>query len=312
LADASSRPSDSIILKQLLYATMLIVLCDVSVQAQSHVAEPAVNLGDSSFLDGLGGPGFLTEQMNDFDHDGKITNSSGQTVPGSVNSVSGLSHVAWLSHQRILGAWYGLEVVGTAAYVDAGSQGHRGGFGDTTVSPFILQWPEKRVFGIPIDQRFDVDFGIPTGKYSPASAVNLGSNAFNVQPYYVITAFPGKRIETSWRFHYLWNATNGVPPISTGAQSTQAGQAFHFNATAAYNLHKGLWIGANGYYLTQITDGQINGAPLHNSPEQVGAIGPGMVWNIGHWYYYANFYQEVGAENRATGQKLVLRIEKVF
>ncbi|WP_263353275.1 SphA family protein [Acidicapsa acidisoli] len=300
--------------KRTFFIAILMIHSGMTVLGQSHVAEPAVNLGDSSFLDGVGGPGFLTEQMNDFQHDGRITNSSGQTVrgSGSVNSASGLSHVAWLAHRRILGGWYGMEVVGVEAYVDAGSQGHRGGFGDLTVSPFILQWPEKGVFGIRIDQRFDVDFGVPVGKYSPTSNVNLSSNAFNVQPYYVITAFPKKRIETSWRFHYLWNATNNAPPINTGAQSTQAGQAIHFNATAAYNVYKGLWIGANGYYLKQITDGRINGIPLSNSPEQVGAVGPGMVWNVGHWYYYANFYQEIGAENRPTGPKLVLRIEKVF
>ena len=221
--------------KQILCAAILIVHSCVTMQGQSHVAEPSVNLGDSSFLDGIGGPGFLTEQMNDFEHDGRITNSLGQMVPGtgSINSASGLSHVAWLAHQRVLGGWYGMEVVGTAAYVDAGSLGHRGGFGDLTVSPFILQWPEKRVFGIPIDQRFDVDFGVPVGKYSPTSNVNLSSNAFNVQPYYVITAFPKKRIETSWRFHYLWNAKNDAPPISTGAQCSQAGEAFDFIASAA-------------------------------------------------------------------------------
>ena len=205
-----------------------------------------------------------------------------------------------------------MEVVGSAAYVDAGAQGQGGGFGDLTVSPFILQWSEHRVFGMPIDQRFVADFGVPVGKYSPTSNVNLSSNTFNVHPYYSMTAFPAKRMETSWRVHYLWNSENNAPPIRTGAQSTQAGQAIHFNATAAYNVYKGLWMGANGYYLTQITDGRINGVPLHDSPEQVGAIGPGMVWNTGHWYCYANFYQELGAENRATGQKVVLRIEKVF
>ena len=165
---------------------------------------------------------------------------------------------------------------------------------------------------MPIDQRVTLDFGIPVGKSSSTSHVNLGSNAFNVHPYYSITAYPRKRIETSWRVHYLWNAPNDDPPISTAAQSTQAGQAVHFNATAAYNVYKGLWVGANGYYLKQFTDGRTNGVPLQNSPEQVGAIGPGMVCNTGKWYFYANFYQEVGAENRATGQKVVLRVMKVF
>jgi hypothetical protein len=47
-------------------------------QGQSHVDEPSVNLGDSKFSRWIGGPDFLIEQMNDFKHDGRITNSSGK------------------------------------------------------------------------------------------------------------------------------------------------------------------------------------------------------------------------------------------
>jgi hypothetical protein len=128
----------------------------------------------------------------------------------------------------------------------------------------------------------------PRNKALTPNLISL--HAFTVRPYYAITAYPAKRIETSCRVHYLWNSTNDNPPISTGAQSTQAGQAIHFNATAAYSLGKGLWIGPNAYYIKQITDGKIDGVLLRNSPEQVGAIGPGMVWNRGSWFLYANGY----------------------
>ncbi|HXN94549.1 MAG TPA: transporter, partial [Candidatus Acidoferrales bacterium] len=258
------------------------------------------------------GPGFVAETIGDGPQDGTITDSSGNAVPdaGAVNSISSLTHVAWLSPKQLLGGWYGVEVVLSAAHVNAGAQGEAGGLGTTTVSPFILQWPEYRVLGMAIDQRVVADFDLPTGEYSRTSNVNIGAKTFTVHPYYSITAFPVKRLETSWRVHYLWNSTNNNPPISTGAQSTQAGQAIHFNATLAYNLWKGLWIGPNAYYLKQISDGKIDGVALHNSPEQVGAIGPGIVWNSRSWFFYANTYQEFGAENRATGHKLVLRIEK--
>ena len=300
---------------RLLCVAMLIGAQSVSLPGQSrHVSEPAVNLGDTSFLDGLAGPGWVVEQIGDAAHDGRITDSSGNAVPGAgaVNSISGLTHIAWLSHKQFLGAWYGVEVVFAAAHVNAGAQGEAGGLGNTTVGPLILQWREHRVLGMAIDQRVVADFDLPTGQYSRTSNVNLGGNGFTVHPYYAITAFPAKRLETSWRVHYLWNSTNNNPPIGTGAQSTQAGQAIHFNATAAYNLCKGLWIGSNGYYLKQITDGRIDAVALHNSPEQVGAIGPGMVWNSGSWFLYANAYQELGAQNRATGHKLALRVEKTF
>ena len=271
-----------------------------------------MNLGDTSFLDGIAGPGFVLEQIADGGHDGRIVDANGNKVPGSVNSISGLTHFAWLSHKRIAGAWYGMEVVSAAAYVDAGTAGTVGGASTQTISPFILQWPEVHFLHMRIDQRADLDFEVPPGHYSQGSPVALGNNNFTVHPYYAVTAFPTKRIETSWRVHYLWNSTDNAPPLSTGDRSTQAGQAIHFNATAGYNIYKGLWIGPNAYFLSQITDGRVNGVSIPDSPERVAAIGPGMVWNKKKWYFYANQYEEFGARNRATGQKLVLRVEKVF
>jgi hypothetical protein len=293
---------------------LLMGLQSISMQGQSHISEPAVNLGDTSFLDGPAGPGVVAEQIGDAAHDGRMTDSAGNDVPGAgaVNSISGLAHIAWLSHKQVLGGWYGVEVVLSAAHVDAGALGEAGGLGNMTVAPLILQWPEQRVLGMVIDQRVVADFDLPTGQYSPKSNVNISSNAFTVHPYYSITAFPERRIETSWRVHYLWNSINNGPPINTDAQTIQAGQAIHFNATAAYNFHKGLWIGPNAYYLKQITNGKLDGVALLNSPEQVSAIGPGIVWNRRSWFFYANGYQEFAAQNRATGHKLVLRIEKTF
>jgi len=292
----------------------LIFISSTSLVAQSHVAEPAVNLGDTSFLDGIAGPGVVIEEIGDGAHEGAVVDGSGNAISGAgaVSSISQLTHIAWLTHKTILGGWYGTEVVAAAAHVNAGSAGQSGGWGALTVSPFILQWSERKIGRVPIDQRVVFDFDLPVGAYTQSSTVNIGTNAFTVHPYYAITAFPMKRIETSWRVHYLWNSTNDSPPFATGAQSTQPGQAIHFNATAAYNFGKHLWIGPNAYYLRQITDGRINGVTLRNSPEEVGAIGPGMVWNSGKWFFYANGYHELGVKNRPEGNKLVLRVEKTF
>jgi hypothetical protein len=293
---------------------LLILISSISLFAQTHVAEPAVNLGDTSFLDGIGGPGVVVEEIGDGAHEGTIVDASGNPISraDAVNSISQLTHVAWLTHKTILRGWYGTEVVASAAHVNAGSSGQSGGLGALTVSPFILQWSERKIGNVPIDQRVVVDFDLPVGVYARSSALNIGANTFTVHPYYAITAFPIKRIETSWRVHYLWNSTNNGPPFATDAQSTQAGQAIHFNATTAYNLGKHLWVGPNAYYLRQVTGGRVNGVSLRDSPEQVGAIGPGMVWNSGKWYLYANGYHELRVRNRPEGNKLVLRVEKIF
>jgi hypothetical protein len=312
----SQRPP----VRWLLCAAFAVALLPRPLPAQeTHVPEPAVNLGDTSFLDAPAFPGFVLEQIADGTRAGRIVNATGKTIPaaGSVNSLSGLTHFAWIAHKGIFGAWYGAEIVVAAADVDATASGQAGGIGNLTVSPFILQWPTRHLFHmarfhVPIDQRVVLDLDFPPGHFSRSNPVTLTNDNFTLHPYYDLTAHPTKRIETSWRIHYLWNSTDHAPPLSTGARSTQAGQAIHLNATVGYNIWRGLWIGPNAYFLDQITDGKVNGVDLPNSPEKVAAIGPGMVYNHKKYFYYANEYQEFSAENRATGHKLVLRIEKVW
>jgi hypothetical protein len=73
----------SFMTKRILCAVMMMVLGCTSTQGLCHVAEPAINLGDTSFLDAVGGPEYLFEQIGDFAHDGTIMGSAGETVPGS-------------------------------------------------------------------------------------------------------------------------------------------------------------------------------------------------------------------------------------
>ena len=289
----------------------LLMASATGVRAQLHPQEPPVNLGETSFLDALGGPGFMVEEIGDANHSGAVMDGSGRPIvdaPAS-NSISGLSHVVWQSNYRIFRASYAVEVLGVAAHVNAGQKGSAGGWGDMTASPLILQWDEQTIGRVRIDRRFVLDFDLPVGQYRRQSSVNLSSHAYTVHPYYAITIRPGKRFETSLRVHYLWNAINHAPPLATGAQSTQAGQAVHFNATVGYALPHGFWVGPNGYFLKQVSAPAINGVTIRDSPEQVGAIGPGVMWNRGRCVLYANAYHEIGAENRPQGNSLVLRVQ---
>src|SRR5271168_1030245 len=276
---------------------------------------PAVNLGDTSFLDGIAFPGGVVEVIGQGERDSKTLSNTGQPVPGitDVNSGASLLHAAWLApHLRLLGAWYGTEIVLSGAYVDTGGYGIGQGMGSVAFSPFVLQWPKHTLFGMPIYQRADLVVYTPLGRYSAGRPVSIGTNTWSLNPYYAVTIFPTKRFETSWRVHYLWNSTNHAPPVDTGDSTTQAGQAIHFNATASYEILKGLYVGANGYYLKQITDAHANGLDLPNSHQQIGGIGPGAVYHRGKWFYWINAYHELGAKNMTEGNKLVLRVTKVF
>ncbi len=292
---------------------LLLALASASVnlRGQQHPPEPSVNLGDTSFLDALGAPGLLLEQIGDASQSGGKVDGVGRSVAGApaVNSISGLTHGVGLTNQRFLGAWWGVEAIVAAAHVNAGPGGVVGGFGDLTVSPLVLQWRALK-FGLSqLNQRFVLDFELPLGEYRQDSPLSLSGHAFTVHPYYAFTFFPTKKIETSWRIHYLYNGVNNEPAVGSSVHSSQAGQAVHLNATVAYSLPHGVWVGANGYLLKQITSPQINGASISASPEQVGSIGPGVVWDRGKYLLYVNGYHELGALNRAEGNKLVLRVQ---
>ena len=290
---------------------LVLMATSAAMHAQQHPPEPTVNLGDTSFLDAIGAPGVLLEEIGDASNSGGKADASGQTMAGAstVNSVSGLTHGVKLTKAHLFGAWWGVEAVMVAAHVNAGSSGVAGGFGDLTLSPLVLQWKAFKVGSGQWNQRFVLDFEVPVGEYRQDTPVSLSGHAFTVHPYYAFTYLPAKKIETSWRVSYLYNGVNNEPSIGGGARSSQAGQAIHFNATTAYSLPHGLWIGANGYLLKQITDPHINGVALSGSPEQVGSIGPGAVWDRGQYLLYANGYHELGALNRSEGNKLVLRVE---
>jgi hypothetical protein len=309
------RTSDNVWrLVMLFFASLVLMVSARSAVWAQRPSLPAVNLGDTSFLDGIAYPGWVVEVIGQGVNDNRTADNTGSLLPESTNINSGatLTHIAWLSHARYLGAWYGAEVVLSAAYVDTGGHGVGHGFGDVTVGPVILQWPKHSLFGMPIYQRALLDINAPVGRYSRNAPVNIGSNAWDIHPYYAVTVFPLKKLETSWRIHYLWNGTNADPPISQGYRSTQAGQAIHFNATASYEIVKNVYVGANGYYLKQITDARVNGLRLPNSKEQIGAIGPGLVVHENNWLYFINGFHEMGAENMTEGNKLVLRVERVF
>src|SRR5271168_2071388 len=167
---------------------------------------PSVNLGDTSFLDGIAFPGWVVEDIGQGEHDNKTLSNTGQALPGitDVNSGASLLHIAWLApHPRILGAWYGTEVVLTGAYVDTGGHGIGQGMGTSAFAPIILQWPKHTLFGMPIYQRADLDVYTPTGHYSPDHPVKIGSNAWSLDPNGAVTLYPSKRVETNWRVHYL-------------------------------------------------------------------------------------------------------------
>ena len=292
-------------------------ICAGLVQA-ADIPLPPVNLGDTSFEDGIAFPGWLVEETFGYYHAGQFNDHQGDKIPGSnkLTIMSATTHVAFLSRFRLLGGFYGAEVLLPLADVDAdtsfGPKERNQGAGDLIVSPVILQWTDQKLFGMPFFQRVVLAATLPTGKYDRNRAVNIGNNMVSINPYYAFTIMPTDKIELSARLHYLWNSENDEPFAGSGAGTTQPGQAFHANYAASYEVVKGLRIGVNGYVLQQLTEDKVDGQSQVNSKERVFGIGPGMKLSGNGVSLYLNSYFETGAENRPEGTKVIFRLSKVF
>lgn len=282
------------------------------------VSLPPVNLGQTSFEDGVANPGWFFEEIMEYYHAGQFNDSGGGKVPGQndLTTAAAITHLAYFSTYKLFGGYIGAEALVPLvdANLDASFQphDHEQGVGDLIISPFMLQWNDVKLFGKPFFQRFDLDLVVPTGKYNSDRALNIGNNIVSVNPYYAFTIFPTSKLELSARLHYLWNSENDSPYEGLHASSTQPGQAFHANLAASYEVLKRLRLGISGYALQQFTDDKINGNNIGNSEERVFGVGPGLSYNQDNsrdkLWITLNSYFETGAENRPQGIEVVLRI----
>lgn len=292
------------------------------------------NLGYTSFVDGLGFPGMITEiyltyyDANDFT-DAHGNKRSGKNKMHNLLLLSSFKYIA--KKPKIFGAWPGVDLqVPLLLDLRVENENFEQGetdFGDLVPGVF-LQWPEIKLFNtIPFWQRAEISVKLPTGHYDSDHYVNAGSNVFAINPHYAFTAFVTKKVEVSMRLFYLWNArnndpadmpspawdpSNGTPPRF--ADHTQQGQAVWTNFASSYGITDGFRLGVNGYYLEQISNHKIDDHDIPNSRERVLAIGPGMMYITKNKrdLFWVNFYDEVFTKNRSQGVLGILRWLHVF
>lgn len=303
-------------MKLLISTHILILLWLLSFNVIAQTALPPLNLGTTSFVDGMGGPGTLLEESFISYSSNTITDNQGKSIAqdSHIESFSAVTLIAHITKTKIWGGYYGLEILIPSAKlnVDVFNKNKESGMGDISISPLILQWAGKELFNLPFNHRLNLSFIIPTGRYDKHKSLNIGSNALSFNPHYAFTVDLSQKMELSLRAHYLWNGKNNAPYSSLNLRHTQAGQAFHINLAGSYQLRSNLRVGLSGYYLKQLNQHEANGIALPNSLEEVFAMGPGLRFQSPLLTLHANAYVESSARNRSKGERLVFKISKVF
>ena len=288
---------------------------------------PGFNVGGTSFYDGAPGPAgsgwYFVEYLQYISAD-RLNDKDGNSlglVKEDTDVFVPLSQLIYDTGIKWGNATPGVTVLlpwMAKSDVDDGANNailsSQTGMGDVTLGAFLQFDPIMGSSGPVFSHRFEIDITVPTGDYDAKNAINPGANAWSVAPYYAATAWLTPKWTASARFIYLWNGKNDDPAKSLSAtNNSQAGEAMNINFASAYSISKNISLGINGYYLKQLTDTQVDGQDVLGRKEKVRAIGPGMVYNFSKEdSVFANVYFEDGAQNRAEGNRFVLRINHHF
>jgi hypothetical protein len=303
-----------------------IAMSTVVLDEAAAFEEPSVNLGASSFFDGMcsiasdqADPGLYFNQYLQWYAAHRFNDPHGNRIPGDLrlDAYSSLTQLIYLMPQpHILGGRIGFDALLPIAELDVRSQSpflraNPAHMGDLTLGVALQFDPVNygSTTNLFFMHRVDFDIIVPSGDYDRRYSFNPGANFYSLNPYWAGTLFLGSKAVTSWRIHYLYNDSNAQPSLALyppGTEQVQGGQAFHANFDFAYALYSHeLYIGVNGYLFQQISDSQINHRPLRDSEERAATIGPGIVYNISqNAHLTANLYFEFATVNRPQGTRL--------
>lgn len=282
-------------------------------RAVPSVAQPQMDLGQTSFLDGEAGQGALLEVIGDGVTADYFTASNGKRLPGRHEAQTGsiTFHPAYVSGLQFVGGHPGVEgllpIVVAHSDLVGQPEATMGGVGDITIAPFV-QWSGASLLGRPLSARLALQLVVPTGSYSPHNQINFGQNAWQLSPYLAATWRVAQRWEISSRLTYDWSGRNDNPSPAYGTSNIQAGDQMEMNLSASYAVSERWRIGLAGYALRQLDDARVAGAPIPGSRQQAFGLGPGVLWNLGSATVIATAYREFATENRPEGYQLVLRL----
>lgn len=277
---------------------------------------PQNNFGQANMLDGAppgpGGYWFQTLQIYESQGD---RNHLGEETDVEVSSLLSMQQFAYITNTKLLDGNFGFTILQPIAKLSATND--QGGFAPT-VSPRVLgdvivgtfvQWFDKKVFGIPISHRLEIDGVLPTGAYDEEYMVNPSAHLYTISLHHTFTLFLPSDFAISIRNHYNFNSL----VIDT---DIKPGSSYNLNYSLEYGITDKLRIQIPGYYVKQLTEDSMDGDHnyyqdnfgLETTKEEVFAYGIGLSYVFLGGVIEAKVMDETGATNRGEGLRSTLRL----
>jgi hypothetical protein len=238
-----------------------------------------------------------------------VKDGSGNTIPNDFNLDVKTLALAYfyMTELELFGASVGfggilplIDIDGSLNVMTPGGAlsiaGDDFGLGDAQIVPIMLGWQAPPNLFV----NAGLQVQMPTGDYDVSNAFNAGVNHWTITPFLGATYITDSGFEVSTQATLNFNTVNPDTDYTSGVEYRQefaAGQ--HFGAWTA---------GVAGYAYQQITDDKGPGSGDGNR-----ALGPAInFFQPGLPMVSLHAYKEFGAENRAEGYNVALRLGMSF
>jgi hypothetical protein len=209
----------------------------------------------------------------------------------------------WITGQKLLGGFYGMDVIVPIAYQNLEMTGFSGSdfsIADIFVEPITLSWHVKQY-----DFSFGYGFWAPTGDYSLTDPVAPGKGFWAHMFTGGVTIYPDK--EKTWSISALNRYEFNQERNDTGITP---GQYWTLEWGLAKTLHKTIDLGVAGYVQTQTTAAKGPGAS--SAKDHVIGIGPEISFPIAPLGLSTSirYLREAGASYRPQGNTINIILTK--
>jgi hypothetical protein len=248
-------------------------------------------------------PGHYLYNYNSYYTSKEVKGNDGETlpVPFDVNvRAHTLRYLGVHPTARVFGGSVGWLVAQPFLIGDATvgrREDYATGFGDAALG-LMLGWHAPTRHSL-----VGIDLHLPTGSYDKHELFNPGRNYWATTLYYAITATFGGHYDANLRTNLTLNDSNSATGYHSGHE---VGADYSVNARVSPRVIVGL----NGYVHQQITDDEIDGRPVPVDGHRLRefAYGPQVGYRGDGWGVTAKWQHEVGARNKAEGDKYWLQL----
>ncbi len=172
--------------------------------------------------------------------------------------------------------------------------------GDIQIMPLMLQWNAPPNWFV----NASLQIQAPTGAYDVNETFNVGANHWAIAPILGVTYLSESGLEFSSRIELNFNTENPDTDYTSGIE---------YKHEFAVGKHFGSWTGGiGGYFYQQLSDDEGPNV-VDGNRGRVLAVGPAVsFFQPGLPLVSLHAYKEFGAENRAEGVNMALRVGMAF